>query len=182
MRFFLTSRCNYRIIVPTGYRTTDPDTYLSVPLPKIVVKMKAEKVILSFVAVFVGLIAAGIAFYLYQSTKALPSDQPKASAMKVSQNPTPTPSGNDIFTVDTPQDGLVSDKKLITVKGTTVKGAIVTVSTDDSDQVVQPASNGDFTLTQTIPDGTSLVDLTVIFPDGTQKTIDRTVTFSTANF
>src|SRR5476651_501068 len=103
--------------------------------------MKAEKVILSFVAVFVGLIAAGVAFYLYQTTKVIP-DQSKPTSTKVAMQKTPTPAGTDIFTVDTPQDEQTFDKKLINVKGTTVKGAIVTVSTDDNDQVVQPADNG----------------------------------------
>ncbi|SRR5258708_4081105 len=143
--------------------------------------MKVEKVILSFVAVFVGLIAAGIAFYLYQTTKVIPN-QTKPSATQVAIQSTPTPSNSDIFTVDTPQDEQVFDKKLITIKGTTIKGAVVTISTDDNDQVVQPADNGNFTLTQTIPDGTSVVEFSVIFPDGTQKKIDRTITFSTANF
>jgi len=143
--------------------------------------MKAEKVILSFVAVFVGLIAAGIAFYLYQTTKVIP-DQTKPSATKVAIQTTPTPSGTDVFTVDSPVNEQVFDKKLITIKGTAVKGAIITISTDDVDQVVQPADNGSFTLTQTIPDNTSVIELSAIFPDGTQKKIDRTVTFSTAKF
>jgi len=143
--------------------------------------MKTEKVILSFVAVFVGLIAAGVAFYLYQTTKIVP-DQTKPTATKVTIQTTPVPSGTDTFTIDTPQDEQVSDKKLITVKGTAVKGAIITISTDDSDQVVQPADNGAFTLTQTIPDGTSIITFNAIFPDGTEKKIDKTVTFSTANF
>lgn len=143
--------------------------------------MKAEKVILSFVAVFVGLIAAGVAFYLYQTTKVIP-DQSKPSATKVAVQTTPTPSTSDTFTIDSPQDEQVFDKKLITVKGTAVKGAIITVSTDDMDQVVQPADNGSFTLTQTIPDGTSIIAISAIFPDGTQKSVDKTVTFSTANF
>lgn len=144
--------------------------------------MKAEKVILSFVAVFVGLIAAGVAFYLYQTAKGTPPSQIKSAITNVAQQPTSAPSTTDIFTIDTPKNEQVFDKKLITIQGTTVKGATVTVSTDDTDQVVQPADNGNFTLTQTIPDGTSIVEFSVIFPDGTQKKIDRTVTFSTQNF
>ena len=147
--------------------------------------MRAEKVILSFVAVFVGLIAAGIAFYLYQSTKAIPFDQTKPTATQVARTSTPkstNTAGSDTFTVDDPSDQQVFGTKLITIKGTAVKGATITVSTDDADQVIQPADSGDFTLTQTIPDGTSVIEFTAIFPDGTQKTIDRTVTFSTENF
>lgn len=143
--------------------------------------MNAEKVILSFVAVFVGLIAAGVAFYLYQTTKVVPTDQAKPSAQKVANAPVQSATG-DVFTVDAPNDEQVFDKKLITIKGTAVKGATITVSTDDSDQVIQPADNGNYTLTQTIPDGTSVIEFTAIFPDGSQKKIDRTVTFSTENF
>lgn len=143
--------------------------------------MKAEKVILSFVAVFVGLVAAGVAFYLYQTTKIIP-DETKPAATKVAYQPTPQPSKGDIFTIASPQDEQVFDKNSITIQGTAVKGATVTVSTDDADQVVQPADNGNFTLTQTIPDGTSLMEFTVIFPDGTEKKIDKTVTFSTEQF
>ncbi|HSX08531.1 MAG TPA: hypothetical protein VLF93_00050 [Candidatus Saccharimonadales bacterium] len=144
--------------------------------------MKAEKVILSFVAVFVGLIAAGIAFYLYQSTKVIPTSQTKPSATQVSIQPTKQPANTDIFTVDSPEDEQVFTQKLITVKGTAVKGATITASTDDNDQVVQPADNGNYTFTQTIPDGTSVIEFTAVFPDGTVKKIDRTVTFSTQNF
>lgn len=144
--------------------------------------MRAEKVILSFVAVFVGLIAAGVAFYLYQTTQTIPTDQTKPSATKISILPKKISTNTDIFTVETPTDGQVFDQKLINIKGTAVKGATITISTDDNDQVVQPADNGDFTLTQTIPDGTSIIEFSVIFPDGMEKKIDRTVTFSTANF
>ena len=146
--------------------------------------MKAEKIILSFVAVFVGLVAAGVAFYFYQTTKVIPqADQPKTVAMKPeSLKPTPTTADTNTFTVESPKDEEVFTKKVITITGKTVKGATVTVSTTDLDQVVQPADNGDFTLTQTIPDGTSIIHFGIIFPDGTQKTVNKTVTFSNENF
>ncbi|MGI8419591.1 MAG: hypothetical protein ACR2LN_03005 [Candidatus Levyibacteriota bacterium] len=144
--------------------------------------MKAEKVILSFVAVFIGLIAAGVAFYLYQSTKAIPPDQTKPAVVKSAVTAAPTPSDTDILTVDEPKDETVINKPTITIKGKSVKGAVVTVSTQDSDQVVQPADNGDFTLTQTIPSGTSILHFSAIFPDGTQKQLQRTITYSTENF
>lgn len=144
--------------------------------------MKAEKVIVSFVAVLIGLLAAGGAFYLYQATKALPSSQTKP--LSIAQNPTPQPLSDKahLFNLDNPKDEAVFNKKLITVSGKTVSGATITVSTEDNDQVVKPANNGDFTFTQTIPDGTSIMNFTAIFPDGTEKNIKRTVTFSTENF
>lgn len=145
--------------------------------------MRAEKVILSFVAVFVGLVAAGVAFYFYQTTKVIPSsNQQKTVAIKSEATVAPTSPNINVFTIESPKDEEVFTKKVITIKGKSVKGATITVSTADSDQVVQPADNGDFTLTQTIPDGTSLIQLTAIFPDGSQKIINKTVTFSTENF
>lgn len=143
--------------------------------------MKAEKVIVSFVAVLIGLFAAGGAFYLYQATRSLPSSQTKP--LIIVENPTPQPTDkNHLLILDNPKDEAVFNKKLITISGKTVSGATVTVSTEDNDQVVKPASNGDFTLTQTIPDGTTIIKITVIFPDGAEKNITRTVTFSTENF
>lgn len=144
--------------------------------------MKAEKVILSFVAVFVGLIAAGVAFYLYQSSNVIPKNEPKPAAVQTETQPTPEVTDTNILTVDEPKDETVSTKKSITIKGKSVKGAIITVSTTEGDQVVQPADNGDFTLTQTIPDGTTILQFSAIFPDGTEKRLERTVTFSTENF
>ena len=144
--------------------------------------MKAEKVIVSFVAVLIGLLAAGGAFYLYQATKSLPSSQTKP--LTIIENPTPEPLSdkNHLFNLDNPKDEAVFSKKLITISGKTISGATIVVSTEDNDQVVKPSNNGDFTLTQAIPDGTTIMHFTAIFPDGTEKNIKRTVTFSTENF
>lgn len=144
--------------------------------------MKAEKVILSFVAVLVGLIAAGVAFYLYQATRTIPS--PKTKAISVVPSPTVAPLSDKehLLKIDNPKDEAVFNKKLITISGKTVNGAVLTVSTEDNDQVVKPADNGDFTLTMAIPDGTSIMQISAIFPDGTEKKETRTVTFSTESF
>ena len=144
--------------------------------------MKAEKVILSFVAVFVGLVAAGFAFYLYQSTRVLPADKAQPLGMKTTMAATPTPVDTDVLSIDSPTDEQVFDKKVITIKGKAVKDATITVSTEDGDQVVKPSDTGDFTLTQTIPDGTTVVQISAIYPDGQEKKLDRTVTFSTESF
>ena len=144
--------------------------------------MKAEKVVLSFVAILVGLIAAGIAFYLYQATKTIPPSQTKPVAIVISPTRAPLSDNEHLLKIDSPRNEEVFDKKLITVSGKTVSGSSLVVSTEDNDQVVKPAGSGDFTLTTTIPDGTSVMHITVIFPDGTEKNESRTVTFSTENF
>ncbi|HVF69488.1 MAG TPA: hypothetical protein VNA13_02885 [Xanthomonadales bacterium] len=144
--------------------------------------MKAEKVVLSFVAVLVGLIAAGAAFYLYQATRTLPASQTKPLTIAPSPTPAPLSDEGHLLTIDSPKDEAVFDKKLITISGKTVSGATLVVSTEDNDEVVKPAANGTFTLTQTIPDGTSILQVSAVFPDGTEKKVTRTVTFSTESF
>jgi hypothetical protein len=144
--------------------------------------MKAEKVILSFIAIIVGLAAAGIAFYLYQMTRTVPDQKAKPISVAKKVVPTPVPDSTNLFTVDSPADEEVFDKKTITVHGKSVKGATIIVTSEENDQVVKTAENGDFSLSQTIPDGTSLLELTAIFPNGSERKITKTVTFTTETF
>jgi hypothetical protein len=141
--------------------------------------MKTEKIVISFIAIFVGIIVAGIAFYIYQSTKVVPSSQTKTVAITP---PTPTPKATIYLSLSTPQDGQVFDKKIITVSGKTVPGSLVIISTDVSDQVVSPTAIGDFSADLTIGDAGNLVSVTTIAPNGEQITQTRTVTFSTESF
>ena len=144
--------------------------------------MKAEKIILSFVAVLFGLIAAGVAFYYYQSTKTPTIAQNTQTVSQAPLQPSPTPVDTNILTVEAPKDEEVVTKKLITISGKTIKGAIITVSTEETDQVIKPAHNGEFTLTQSIPDGTTQLQIQAVFPDGAEKIVTKTVTYSTENF
>ncbi len=144
--------------------------------------MKAEKVILSLVAVIVGLIAAGVAFYLYQMTKTVPLAKNQPLTVKTQITPTPTPNNENFLTVENPKDESVVNTKTITITGKTSPKATIIVSTETSDQVVVPASNGDFTLSDTISDGTNMIQITAVFPDGEEKKVIRTVTYSTENF
>ena len=145
--------------------------------------MKAEKIILSIVAVFVGLIAAGIAFYLYQMTKTLPPSKTQTLAIKTSSAPpTPTPNNSYFISIDTPKDEEVFDTKTISISGKTVKDSTVVVSSESTDQVVKPASNGNFSLTMPIDDGTTLLHITAIYPNGEEKSVTKTVTYSTETF
>ena len=144
--------------------------------------MKAEKVILSFVAIFVGLVAAGIAFYLYQLTKTIPNDKTNSTTVSAKLSPSPTPDNTNFLTIESPKEEEVFSKKVITINGKTVAGSTILVSTEDGDQIVTPASNGNFSLTQSIPNGTTLMTIKSIFPNGEEKSVTRTVTFSTESF
>ncbi len=143
--------------------------------------MKAERVILSFIAVVVGLVAAGGAFYLYQLTKVVP-DKDKTLSLLPKVSVSPTPDKANLLTLDSPTDEEVVNKKVITISGKTRSDAVIMVNSEDNDQVVNPASNGNFSVSLSIPDGTTIIYVTAIYPNGEEETIKRTVTFSTENF
>src|SRR5438552_878483 len=100
--------------------------------------MKAERVIVSFFAVIVGLAAAGIAFYFYQGTKINHAPQQKQLSSIVT--PTPTPDASQLLQVDSPKDEFVSNTQSITVSGETTSNATVLISTEDADQTVKPST------------------------------------------
>lgn len=145
--------------------------------------MKAERIILSFVAILVGLFAAGVAFYLYQSTRALPPEKTQTIAIAKPTNAiTPPPAETGLLTIDTPKEDEVFNKKQIRVSGKAEADATIIVSTEDADQIAEPAANGTFTVTVSIPDGTSILRVTSILPSGEETVVNRAVTFTTENF
>jgi hypothetical protein len=144
--------------------------------------MKTERIVLSIVAVLVGLLAAGGAFYLYQMTKTVPNEKTKPVTLGEQVTPTPTPDTGNYLTIDTPQDEEVSTKATITIAGKTNKEATIIVSSEDADQVVKPSGDGNFSLTMNIGSGTNLLQITAVYPNGEEKSVNKTVTYSTENF
>lgn len=141
--------------------------------------MKTEKIVISFIAVFVGVIVAAIAFYIYQSTKVVSNTQTKTVSIPPA---TPTPKATIYLSLEKPVEGEVFDKKVVTVSGKTVPGSLVIISTNIDDQVVSPSSIGNFSATATIDDGGNRIYVTSIAPNGEEISQSRTVTFSTENF
>ena len=142
--------------------------------------MKAERIILSLIALFVGLLVAGGAFYIYQMTKQIPQD--KSDTITIKSRPSPTPNSANYLVVDSPKDESLVDRKTITVSGKTLPGSTIIVSTETSDEVVKPTTTGSFSVTQTIDSGANLLSITAVFPDGTEKSIQRTVSYESEDF
>lgn len=143
--------------------------------------MKIEKLVLSFIALLSGLLVAGIAFYLYQSTKVIP-----ASTEVVLHSPsgkvTPSASSSVLLTVDTPAHETVVENKTVIVSGKTAENATVIVSTDNTDEVVAPAANGNFSTSVTIGDGENIIEIIALSPTGEKAVVKRTITYSTESF
>lgn len=141
--------------------------------------MKKEKVILSFIAAVIGLMVAGSAFYFYESAKTVQPSKIKTITI-VASSPTPKPS---IFlSLDRPRDEEVVSKKVITISGKTIPDAIVSIITQNSQDIITPALNGDFSTTVTVEDGQNLIEITAISPNGEDVKVTRTITLSTEEF
>lgn len=142
--------------------------------------MKTEKIVISFIAVVIGILAAGVVFYFYQTTKTIPESTVKTITAKPSNAPTPKPS---IFlTIDAPKDEEVVDSKTIVVKGTTIPDATVIVSSAIADQIAAPTANGSFTTTIVLESDENEITITAIAPTGEEITVLRTVTVSQETF
>jgi hypothetical protein len=141
--------------------------------------MKQERVILSFIMVIIGLLVAGVAFYLYQGTKTVPVSKTSI----VTPSPTSTPINTSVFlNVDNPIDESVVDNKTVTVSGKTTPDATVVIITNSDQKVIQPSGQGDYSTTITITDGTNLIRVIAFGSDGQSATVQRTITYSIEDF
>ncbi len=141
--------------------------------------MSKEKIILSAVATLVGLIVAGAAFYLYQQTKVISPQELKNIAKAT---PTPTPLPSFFLAIDSPKDEDVVTKKVVSVSGKTTTDATIAVVTSVDEKVVAPDRNGNFSTTVSIDNDQNVITITAVSSAGEEKTITRTVTFSTEDF
>lgn len=140
--------------------------------------MSKEKIILSFVAIIIGLVVAGGAFYFYQSTKVIPTQSQNPITVK----PSPSPLPKVLLTVDEPKDEGVYDTRIIKISGKTDPSATIVILTDTDEDVLTPTTTGDFSTTVTINIGQNVIQITAINKNGDTNTIDRTVTYSTESF
>lgn len=142
--------------------------------------MKSEKIILSFIAIVIGILVAGVGFYLYQSTKTVKITK------TISITPAPTSPAykkSSLFlSIDYPVNEEVTDKKVITVSGKTIPDATVLISTPSEDDVVTPTKTGNFSTSMLIQDDENQIEITAIAPSGEETKAVKTVTFSTEDF
>lgn len=141
--------------------------------------MKAEKLILSFIATLLGLLVAGLAFYAFQATKTITPNNTKTISLV---SPTPTSIPSVFLTVDRPKDEQVVNSKVLVVSGKTTNSAVVIVITDSLDDVIAPSLTGDFSMTVNLDEGQNVVEIISIAPNGESVRIKKTVTYSQEEF
>lgn len=142
--------------------------------------MKTEKIVLSFIAVMLGLLVAAIAYFAYQSTKSIPPS--KIPTITIA-HPTPTPQGGSVLlTIDQPSADSVVTSRSLTISGKTNPDATIILTTATDDQVVTPTSNGNYSLTTTIASGENQIIITAVGANGDETQKAFTITESTEQF
>ncbi|OGH25030.1 MAG: hypothetical protein A3B47_02970 [Candidatus Levybacteria bacterium RIFCSPLOWO2_01_FULL_39_24] len=141
--------------------------------------MKKEKLILSVVAVLFGLLVAGFAFYLFQTTKTVPDTNTKTISFA---SPAPTISPSISLVLDRPKDEEVVDSNVLIVSGKTQSNAVVVVITDSSEDVITPSATGNFSTTVNLDNGQNILEVISIAPNGESVTSKKTVTYSQEEF
>lgn len=142
--------------------------------------MKKETVFLSITALLIGLFVAGGAFYAYQMLSN-PSEK-KPATITLNSTPTPVSSNSEELMVDEPDDEAVVASKSVKISGKTLPGSTVIVTSENDEQVAIPAGNGNFSLTTTIADGVNIIEILAILPDGGQRKVVRTATYTKESF
>lgn len=140
--------------------------------------MRIEKIILAVAAIIAGLFVAGIAFYIYQTTRTLSPSSIKTITLK----PTAAPSAPVLLTVDEPTDGSVTTSRVVSIKGKTDPQATIIVTTDATDTVVNPTTTGSYSLTLTLDSGENSILITAVLPNGQEAQKQLTVSVESDNF
>src|SRR5579872_7541600 len=89
--------------------------------------MRVEKIILSIAGILAGLFVAGIAFYIYQTTRTISPTTIKTITL---QKPTPADTNAVPLALDSPTDESVVTSRTITVSGKTNPNVTIVVTTD----------------------------------------------------
>ncbi len=141
--------------------------------------MKKEKIILFLVASGIGLLAAGIIFYFYESSRTIPTTKIKKISTLV---PTPTPKPSIYLNISAPTNEEVTDKRILIVSGKTLPGAKIVVLSPINLSSGISSSDGNFSMTINLDNDQNIIRVTTIANNGETVSQTRIVTYSTENF
>jgi hypothetical protein len=141
--------------------------------------MNKEKIILSFIALLVGLFVAVGGFFLYQKTKAI---SPNKITKIVATSPSPSPKEESFLKVDSPTDESVVASASVKVSGQTKPDAKILIVTQTTQQSADPTGTGSFSATVGVESGQNIIHIIATMPNGQTFTVKRTVTVSSENF
>ena len=137
--------------------------------------MIKESIILAFVAIIAGLAIASYEFYFYQQNKS--GEEPAAPSPSTS-----APNGKTILEIETPEPFSVTDKKTIEVKGKTVPHALIVLTTNTEDFVLEARDDGSFAKQILLGENENVLTITSYPENETSKTKELIVTYTTEEF
>lgn len=143
------------------------------------VNMKKEKIILSVSAVFIGILVAVGAFFLYQSSKKIKPTELKTITVN---NTSPTPASGLFLTIDSPKDEEVVDKRTIKITGKTVPDAKIIILTENNEEAAIPTKDGNFSTDINLGNDENIIEISAIAPNGEIVKVKRIVSYSTESF
>lgn len=143
-----------------------------------------ERIIIVFVAVIIGLVLTTVGYLIYQSFQT-PSTPPTDTTTTKSEQQTqlsPTPDKSFFITITEPQPESITDKRTVTISGTTNPGNTVIISSNQDDVVAEPKADGTFSTSITINAGPNVIIARAMNDNGESVEETRVVTFVSEDF
>ncbi len=140
-----------------------------------------ERILIIFIAIAIGLVITTLIYFLYQQTKTIPQKAPGKTDLAAIGAPSPTISPGYLI-ISSPTNDSLTDKRLVTVKGSTHPEDTLIISSNQEDQVAKPTPDGKFTVSITIDAGANVIVVRSVAPDGSEHKDSRIVTYSTDQF
>src|SRR3989344_2997108 len=141
-----------------------------------------ERILIVFIAGILGLLITTAGFFIYQSTKALPSDQPKSKTKIPLTLTTPFPTQLVALTINEPKEEAIVTNRSVAIKGKTDPQNTVIISSNQEDIVATPSKTGEFSATITIDAGINKIITQVVTPKGESFQDERVVTYTAEDF
>lgn len=141
--------------------------------------MKAERIVLSIIAILIGLFVAGTVFFVYQITQNKNTEKKE----EISILPSPTPSTTtSLLSVSSPENESVTNQKIIEIKGKGPRNATIIIATENGHHALRTSDNGDFSEEITLDSGVNILQVTALTDDGQEASIVHTISYSTESF
>lgn len=137
--------------------------------------MNKDTVVASVIGFGLGLVAA---IALWVVPRVLPKHAPAPQTANTTQEENVAGKTDEEFTITAPQDGEITNAKTIKIEGQTAAAALVIVSTASSSAAISPTSDGTFSASLDLSEGSNEVAVTSLVA-GEEKTKNITVYYLT---
>ena len=138
-----------------------------------------ERLIIIVLAIVSGLVITTIAFFIYQNF----ISGTNSATKKVDTKQAATETSKDLLLeISDPLDGSLTDKRTISIKGSTNPENVIVVSSNQEDNSGKPTTDGKFSINVTIDAGANFIVVRSIAPDGNEIKKEIVVTYNTEEF